>query len=235
MLVIRSTLLALVFSGLLLAGGMNTLSAQCCGSVYSANEIGTRLFGLTDASTLGGKTFAPAKPHFAFFNGMHYKRYFTFSAFRLSFRYIQYDLEEEPVCVDCTLRATGKVKGGDLRMGWEYIFVLGPLEPYVGGDVLATIGRYNGKEEGVGATGSYVNLEDNREKWGAGVSPVVGLRFFFGYAVSLSAEMALDAMMTSTRVQRIQSFPESKLESSGTDGSEILFHPVSNFSINVMF
>jgi len=209
--------------------------AQCCGSVYSANEIGTRLFGYTDASTLGGKLFVPAKPHFAFFNGMHYKRYFAFSAFRTSFRYIQYDVLEEPECVDCTLRATGKVKGGDLRMGMEYIFVIGPMEPYLGADLVATIGKYEGTEQGVGLSGAFQDLEDHRDKWGTGVSPFVGLRFFFGYAVSFSAETAFDALLTGTRTQRIISKPESKLEASGEDKSEFLYHPISNFSINVMF
>lgn len=223
------------FMVLLLAGlfSVNQVQAQCCGANYAANEIGTHLGSVRNLSTLGGHSFAGKTFQPSFLRGLHYRRYRDFSAFRLQFDYAAYDIEPDE-CLDC-LQIEGDAKGGDLRLGWEWIAIFNRFEPYAGIDAVFHYSTWNGTEIGTTNSGSYVNIEDTRKKSAMGLSPVVGFRIFPAYAFSISAETSLNVMVHQTSVQRSQLIPDPSNDNFISSGGEILFNPVSHLSLNVMF
>ncbi|MCB9230713.1 MAG: hypothetical protein H6581_03580 [Bacteroidia bacterium] len=209
--------------------------AQCCGASYAGNEFGTRLVSFTDASTLGGKTIPAAKTQFGFLNGLHYKRYWSYAAFRVAMSYTNYEQEKTAACVDCNLEESGKVKGGYLRVGYEFIAVMNRIEPYAGFDLVGRIGSYKGVEEGTGSLTETHYLTDTRSSWGFGPSAFLGVRFFFLPGVSIGAETSLDALYTQTRFTRIQELPTTEVTRGLDSGFNLYYNPISNLSLNVMF
>lgn len=226
-----SLVFAFVFALMVLPA--NQVNAQCCGANYAANEIGTHLGSLKDASTLGGIEFAGKTTHPSLLRGLHYRRYRDFSAFRLQFDYASYQIEPDE-CLDC-LQIEGKAQGGELRVGWEWIAIFNRLEPYAGIDMVFTYGTYQGTEIGTNASGTYVNITDERKKSAMGLSPVVGVRLFPAYAFSISAETSLNAMVYQTSVTRQQIVPDLQNQNFIDSGGQLLFNPVSHLSLNVMF
>lgn len=214
---------------------VNQSMSQCCGASYAGNEFGTRLVSLSDLSNLGGKVIPSAKNEFGFLNGLHYKRYWSFSAFRLSMSYAQYDQEKTQACVDCGISESGKVTGGYLRVGYEFIAVMNRVEPYAGFDLVGRIGSYHGVEEGSGAPGETHYLEDDRNAWGFGPSAFMGVRFFFLPGVSLGLETSIDALYTQARITRVQELPTTSVTRSLDSGFDLYFNPINNVSLNVMF
>ena len=209
--------------------------AQCCGATYASNEIGTRLLSLQNASTMGGRDFSKKNVHFGFLNGIHYKRYFNFSAFRTSFDYAYYSIEKDPVCVDCEeMKVEGKVKGGSFKAGWEFIWVLNRFESYVAVDIAGRYGTFDGNEEGPDSNGVYQRITDHRQKWGLGLVPSIGFRVFPVNILSFSVETSLEGLLGWTTLKRIN-MTDAFQETSKIFRPELLFHPIGNFSINVMF
>ena len=218
---------------LLLAFSSEKASAQCCGANYAANEIGTHLGRVSDASTLGGIKFTGKTVHPTLLRGIHYRRYRDFSAFRLQFDYASYEIEPDE-CFDC-LQIEGKARGGEVRVGWEWIAIFNRFEPYAGADLVLSYGTYQGTEIGTTSSGTYVNITDERKKSAMGISPVVGFRVFPAYAFSISAETSLNAMVYQTSVARQQITPDLMNQNYIDSGGELLFNPVSHISLNVMF
>lgn len=209
------------------------LHAQCPTGSMPVNEIGIRLGSVTNASNFGGKSIAEQKNSIGFLNGIHYKRYGTFGAFRTSLGITKYQHEDRRNCPDC-LRTVGKVSGITLRAGYEWFAVLGVLEPYFGLDAVAVFGSYNGETWSTNAV-TYQEYTDHRDRRGFGVSPAVGLRAYLSYAISVSAETNLDLLFVG-RNTRISYFsPESSVLARSTNYFETVYNPVNWLSLNVMF
>ena len=211
-----------------------SLQAQCCGAGVANNEIGFRLASFEDTGVFG-QGLGANKYEFGFLSGIHFKRYRDFSAFRLSFQYDRYDIEQNSLCEDCGLTATGKVRGGQLRMGYEMIGVVGALEPYVALDLVGALTKYDGVEERTFGNTSTKEAEITQDRMGFGLSPVVGVRFFFTYMLSISMESRLDAMLYWNKTKRFQELPEAEYSQERLEGAEIMWHPLGNLSLNVLF
>jgi hypothetical protein len=212
---------------------MNGTFAQCPQNNVPRNEIGIRLGSVTNASNFGGRYLPAQTMTFGYLNGLHYKRYGGLGAFRTSLSFTKYNIEERTNCPEC-LYTSAKVSGGTFRIGYEWYAVLGPLEPYVGIDALAIFGKYAGSTWS-GSSTNYQEISDVRTRRGMGLSPVAGLRFYLGYAVSISAETSLDAMFLgkSTRIAKIS--PEGATYARSLNYFETVFQPLNWVSLNVMF
>ena len=218
---------------LLSAALVGSLQAQCGANSMPVNEIGVRLGSVTNASNFGGIHAADQTTSVGFFNGIHYKRYGTFGAFRTSMALTKYQYENRRNCPDC-LRTEGKVSGVTLRMGYEWFAIMGPFEPYAGIDAVGMFGKYSGETYSV-STLNYRESTDNRTRRGMGISPVVGLRCYLGYAISVSAETCVDLMFIgrSTRISQVS--PESSTYARSNNYFETVYQPLNNLSLNVMF
>jgi hypothetical protein len=207
--------------------------AQCGANNIPVNEIGVRLASVTNASSFGGIYIAGQETSLGFFNGLHYKRYGAFGAFRTSLALTKYDYENRRGCPDC-LRTNGKVSGVTVRMGYEWYTIMGPFEPYIGLDAVGVFGKYAGETWSSSAV-NYQEYTDNRSRRGMGISPVLGLRCYLGYAISVSAETCVDLMFLgrSTRIAQIS--PETSTYARSNNYFETLYQPMNNLSLNVMF
>ena len=181
----------LLFFALLLGFSASTAQAQCYGASQSVNELGIRLGSLTNAASEGGIYIGDKAAHLGALNGLHYKRYGTYGAFRTSLGLTRYDYEARRGCPDC-LRVDGKVSGVKFRIGYEWFAMLGPIEPVVGLDLVAAYGKYKGETYSIGGT-DYRETTDVRDRRGFGFGPVAGLRVWLGYAISISAETSFGA------------------------------------------
>lgn len=209
------------------------VQAQCGAASAPVNEIGIRLGSLTNASNLGGKYIGERTTNFGFLNGIHYKRYGAWGAFRASMGFTKYDYDARRGCPNC-LRTVGKVSGVTLRAGYEWFGVLGPLEPYAGVDAMAIFGSYKGNTWSTN-NAVYQEFTDNRTRRGMGISPVVGLRFFLSYAVSLSAEASLDMMFLGRSTTISQLSPEANTLARSNNYFDTVLQPLNWMSLNIMF
>ncbi len=211
----------------------SSVMAQCPSNSMPMNEIGIRLANISDASGFGGINVAEQKASLGFFNGIHYKRYGTYGAFRTSLGLTRYETDERRNCPDC-LRTIGKVSGFTLRAGYEWFAVLGPIEPFFGLDAVGVFGKYEGETWSTNST-NYQESTDNRERRGIGVSPIAGLRFYLGYAVSISAETSVDMLFLgrSTRISQIS--PEANTIARSNNYFDTVFQPLNWLSLNIMF
>lgn len=223
-------LMGLLFSFL----AQTELQAQCCGAGVANNELGFRL-GSYENTGAFGKGIGANKNEVGFLSGLHFKRYSNFSAFRMSVQYDRYDIEQNSLCEDCGLTATGKVRGGQLRVGYEWIGVVGALEPYVALDLVGAITKYDGVEERTFGNNSTKEAEITHDRTAFGLSPVIGVRFFFTYMLSISLESRLDGMLYWNKIKRFQELPEAEFSQERVEGAEIMWHPLGNFSLNVLF
>lgn len=224
------TVLAVALAALLSLG---SLKAQCPQNNMPVNEVGFRLFNLSDASSFGGFYVAEQTQSLGFLNGIHYKRYNTFGAFRASLGLTRYDYTARRGCPDC-LRTEGKVNGFTARLGYEWFAVLGAVEPYFGLDAIGVYGKYNSETFSTNSA-QYQESTDNRERRGIGFGPVAGFRLYLGYAVSLGAETSLDMLFVgkSTRISQIS--PETDTYARTVNGFTAVYQPINSLSINVMF
>jgi hypothetical protein len=126
------------------------------------------------------------------------------------------------------------VSGVTMRVGYEWYAIAGPFEPYVGFDVVGVVGKYVGETWSTSTT-NYQEFTDTRSRRGMGLSPVVGLRCYLGYAVSIGAETCLDLMFLgrSTRIAYIS--PETPDYTRSNNYFETIYQPVNSVSLNVMF
>lgn len=218
---------------LLLAAFSGRLQAQCGANNMPLNEIGIRLGSVTNASNFGGIHVAEQTLGLGFFNGLSYKRYGTFGAFRTSIALTKYEYEARRNCPDC-LRTDGKVSGLTLRMGYEWYAIMGPFEPYAGIDVVGVFGKYSGETWSTSTT-NYQEYTDNRQRRGMGLSPVVGIRCYLGFAISVSAETCLDMMFLGRSTQIAHISPETSTFARSNNYFETIYQPLNNLSLNVMF
>ena len=227
--------IAIRFGGMLLlvAAFFGSVQAQCGAPSAPLNELGVRLGSVTNSSNFGGIHAANQTTALSFFNGLSYKRYGTFGAFRTSVAVTRYNYENRRGCPDC-LRTNGKVSGVTLRMGYEWYAVLGPFEPYAGLDAVGVFGKYVGDTYSSSVT-NYQEYTDNRDRRGFGLSPVAGLRCFLGYNVSVSAETCFDMLFLgrNTRIARLS--PETTTFTHSMNYFETIYQPLNNVSLNVMF
>jgi hypothetical protein len=223
-------LCAMILLGMVSLAG---LQAQCIGNSAPVNEIGIRLGSVTNASEFGGKSIAEQTTSMGFLNGLHYKRYGTFGAFRTSVGLTRYEYNDRTGCPNC-LVTVGKVSGVTLRAGYEWFAVLGVLEPYVGIDAMAVFGSYRGETWSTNST-TYQEFTDHRDRRGMGISPIAGLRLYLSYAVSISAETSLDMLFLgrSTRISYIS--PESSTFARSNNYFATVYQPLNWLSLNVMF
>jgi hypothetical protein len=209
------------------------LSAQCGANSAPVNEIGIRLGSVNNASSFGGRYIGDQTTNVGFLNGLHYKRYGTFGAFRTSIGLTRYEYENRRNCPDC-LRTNGKVSGVTLRAGYEWFGVLGIFEPYIGIDAIGVFGTYKGETYSTNAT-NYQEYTDNRTRRGMGISPILGIRAYLSYAISISAETSLDLLFVgrSTTIARVS--PESDTYARSNNYFETVYQPLNWLSLNVMF
>jgi hypothetical protein len=218
---------------LLLTALSSGMQAQCGATSMPVNEIGVRLGSLTNASNFGGIRVADQTASMGFFNGLHYKRYGTFGAFRTSLAITKYQYKDRQNCPDC-LRTEGKVSGATLRMGYEWFAILGPFEPYIGIDAVGMFGKYSGESWNNSVT-NYQESTDNRTRRGMGLSPVAGLRCYLGYAISVSAETCLDMMFLGRSTTIVRTYPEVSTYARSLNYFETIYQPLNNVSLNIMF
>ncbi len=218
---------------LLTAAMFGRVQGQCGANSMPLNEVGIRLASVSNTSNFGGIHVAEQTLGLGFFNGLNYKRYGTYGAFRTSIALTKYDYEARRNCPDC-LRTDGKVSGFTLRVGYEWYAVMGPFEPYAGIDAVGVFGKYSGETWSSSVT-NYEEYTDNRSRRGMGLSPVVGLRCYLGFAVSVSAETCLDMMFLgrSTTIARVS--PETTTIARSNNYFETIYQPLNNLSLNVMF
>lgn len=215
------------------AFAVGTVSAQCPSNSMPVNEIGIRLVNVSDASGFGGAQINEQKASLGFFNGLHYKRYGTFGAFRTSLGLTRYETDERRNCPEC-LRTIGKVSGVTVRAGYEWYAVLGAVEPFIGIDAIGVFGTYKSETWSTSTT-NYQEYTDNRERRGIGMGPIAGLRVYLGYAISLSAETSLDMMFLgrSTRITKVS--PETETIARSNNYFDVIYQPLNWLSLNVMF
>lgn len=216
-----------------------TLWGQACGpggGGVAEHELGIRLFSLSDESMTGAVAVPSASLHSSFLKGIHYKHYDSFGAFRAQLGYARYTHDSRTAgdCFDC-YDEFGEASGLKIKAGYEIYGFLGPFEPYLALDVLYLRGWYNGRIEGTGMSGQYI--ETNREgyRMGVGVSPAAGLRVYIGYALSLSAETNLDIAYITNKITHTQELPDPEVNTTRFTGTEFLYHPIGEFSLNVIF
>jgi hypothetical protein len=226
----RLSFLIAIFPGVFLA--VNGYG-QCPTNNMPVNEIGIRLGSLTNASNDGGIQIKERSTSLGIFNGLHYKRYGMFGAFRTSLGLTQYDHETRRNCPDC-LRTDGKVTSLTLRAGYEWFAILGPIEPFVGLDAVFAYGKYK-SETWSSSQSNYREYTDVRERRGFGLGPVAGLRFYLGYAVSISAETSVQSMFFGRSTVLSQISPEPSTTARTTNYFETTFQPLNWLSLNVMF
>lgn len=218
---------------LLLVAVLGGLQAQCGAPSAPQNELGVRIGSVTNSSNFGGIHSAAQTTSLSFFNGLHYKRYGTFGAFRTSLAVTRYDYESRRNCPDC-LRTNGKVSGVTVRMGYEWYAVMGPFEPYAGIDVVGMFGKYSGETYSSSLT-NYQEYTDNRDRRGMGLSPVLGLRCFLAYNISVSAETCFDMMFLGRNTRIAYLSPETSTFVRSNNYFETIYQPLNNLSLNVMF
>ncbi|MEM7036352.1 MAG: hypothetical protein AAF570_05170 [Bacteroidota bacterium] len=227
----------LVVCMIALLGGSfaGTVQAQACypGGGALNNEIGIRFGSLTNASNAGGINNPDRTASIGFLNGVHYKRYSSFGAFRLSLGFDRFDHEERNGCPEC-MRTDAKITGVKIRAGYEWFAILGNLEPYVGIDAVAGFEKYDGETYSLNSP-IYRETTDQRNRRGLGLAPVAGLRLWLGGVLSISAETTVEAMFwgRSTTVSQIS--PETSVISRSSNYFETTFHPVNWLSLNIMF
>lgn len=215
----------------------NLMLAQC--RPPSVNrEIGTRLFGLTDASKMGGATNLGAyKSHPSLLSGIHFKAYRGIGAFRASFGITNFKFEDDKMAVDCSdcYDTDVRVYGGIMKLGYEAYTIFGRLEPYAALDGFVSYDQYSSEVTGNNENGEYTEFTERRGRTGVGVSPSLGLRFFMSYALSISAETSLNGglYMNRNTTNAVSPIPDNTtIEDNGFDWE---FHPVNWVSLNVMF
>jgi hypothetical protein len=209
------------------------VQAQCYGASQSVNELGIRLGSVTNASSDGGIYIADKTSHLGVLNGIHYKRYGSIGAFRTSLGLTRYDHQDRRGCPDC-LRIEGKVSSVKVRVGYEWFAMLGALEPFAGIDVLGSYGTYTGEQFSTSSV-DYRETTDNRIRRGMGFAPVLGLRLWLGYSISVSAETSYEAMFFghSTRISQIS--PEATTFTRANNYFQGDWMPLNWLSLNVMF
>lgn len=218
---------------LLMAAAATQVSAQCYGASQSVNELGIRLANISNASSDGGYYVASKATNFGALNGLHYKRYGNYGAFRTSLGLTRYDYQDRRGCPDC-IRVDGKVNGIKLRVGYEWFLMMGPIEPFFGLDAVMAYGTYKGETYSTSGN-TYRETTDFRTRRGMGISPVAGLRLWLGYAISLSAETSLDAMFFGRTTLISQISPEANTISRANNYFQSTWQPVNWLSLNVMF
>lgn len=211
----------------------NGISAQCGAPSMPMNEVGVRLGSLSNASTIGGRVVPSEGLHLGYLNGIHYKRYGAVGAFRTSLGLTRYEIEERRNCPNC-LRTDGKASAVTLRAGYEWFFVLGVVEPFIGVDAMAVFGNYKSSTWSA-SDNSYQEFTDTRTRRAMGLSPIAGLRFYLGYAVSLSAETSLDMLFVGRSTTLAQISPETSVFARSNNYFETLYNPVNWLSLNIMF
>lgn len=218
-----------------LSGIMGTqLSAQCLSPGSADHEIGIRLFALTDESMAGGVQVNEASMLSSFLKGIHYKHFDSFGAFRASLSYSQHTVDRPELCQDC-LQSFGESTGLKIKAGYEVYGYLGPIEPYIGLDLMYMRGWYDGHVEGTGLDGEYTYIDLEANRLGFGVSPAVGVRAYISYALSISAETNLDLAYVTNKTISAYSFPETQTLYDRSTVSELRWHPVGELSLNVIF
>lgn len=216
-----------------------TLSAHVfgqCPPPQVANEIGTRLFSLNDASGLGPANAPGQAYHPTLLSGIHFKHYNEVGAFRLSFGYMsaRNRIDAGNDCTDC-LSSDSNGAGGMVKIGYERFTFVGPFEPYIAVDAFISYDQYTSDVQGFGISGDYQEYSIRNNRTGVGVSPSIGLRFFFSYSLSLGAETSLNAglYMHKTTRNTVSPIPENRTDENNGFGWE--YHPVNSLSLNVMF
>lgn len=229
----RFSLKVVMAGALLFLAAFHRLDAQCYGASNSVNELGIRLGSVTNASSDGGMYIEDKMAHLGFLNGIHYKRYGNFGAFRTSLGLTRYEYESRRGCPDC-IRVDGKVNNVKFRMGYELFGMMGPIEPFLAFDVVAAWGTYKGETFSTGS-GTYYETTDIRSRRGLGFAPAAGLRVWLGYAISISAETSLEAMFYGNQTMLSQISPESQTRAFYSNRFASEWHPLNWLSLNVMF
>lgn len=221
---------------LLLLGFMMTsllLQAQCP-PPQVANEVGTHLFSFKPGGAITQGLENGYRP--TLLSGLHFKHYNEVGAFRMSFGYMKAHFSQEggADCADC-LDIDGDGYGGIFKIGYERFTFLGPMEPYVALDVFASYETAQSHITGTGITGQYQDYFNEQNRTGVGLSPSIGLRFFFSYSVSLGAETSLNAGLYMNKNTQNRTLPEPEFYIREDNGFDWEWHPVSSLSLNVMF
>lgn len=206
---------------------------QCIGGNTPVNEIGVRLGSLTNASNAGGVNIPGESLHAGTLNGVHYKRYGTVGAFRTSLGLTRYTYQDRRNCPNC-LRTDGKVNEIKLRAGYEWFTFLGPVEPFFAIDAVISYGTYKAESWSLGST-TYEETITTRERRGVGVGPTAGLRVYLGYAISISAETSVEAMMYGRRTTISRISPEASTFGRQNTFFDTTFQPLNWLSLNVLF
>lgn len=220
----------LLFLGLLFA---NLTQAQCP-PPQVANEIGTHLVSLRPANSITQGLQSTYQP--TLLSGIHFKHYNEVGAFRMSFDYAKRHFAQSAGndCADC-LNIDGDGYGGYFKIGYERFTFVGPMEPYAALDVFISYERAEAKVNGTGISGVYQDYLDLRNRTGVGLSPAVGLRFFFSYSLSLGAETSLNAGLFMNKNTKNTSLPAPEYFVREDNGFGWEWHPLSSLSLNVMF
>ncbi|MEM0997085.1 MAG: hypothetical protein AAGN35_08400 [Bacteroidota bacterium] len=213
--------------------GSSTAKGQCYGNGIPSNELGIRLGSVTNASGVGGASIAERNAYASALNGIHYKRYGTSGAFRAALSFTRFDYENRANCPDC-IRTDAKINGLKFRVGYEWFTFVGPLEPFIGIDAIASYDSYDGETWTVGDRPYEETLWD-RERRGFGVGPVAGLRVYLGYAISISAETSVEAMMYGRTTTISQITPENTTTIASNNYFDTTFQPLNWLSLNVLF
>ncbi|HHG84222.1 MAG TPA: hypothetical protein ENJ82_05675 [Bacteroidetes bacterium] len=207
--------------------------SQCIGGKTPLNEIGVRLGSITDASHVGGANIPGENLHTGTLNGIHYKRYSAVGAFRMSLGLTRFDYEDRRNCPNC-LRTDGKVNGMKFRIGYEWFTFLGPVEPFFALNAILSYGTYKAESWSLGGA-VYEETITNRERRGVGIGPTAGLRVYLGYAISISAETSVEAMMYGRKTTISRITPEASTVSRQNNYFDTTFQPLNWLSLNVLF
>ena len=219
----------------------NALAQPCYGgSCYGggsipSNELGVRLGSLTDASTIGGAYVGNAESQIGFLNGIHYKRYQTSGAVRVSLGYSRYEVDEITDCPNC-FRTDGVAQQVMMKVGYEWFTFFGPLEPFLGMDFAVGLGKYDVETFTYGSNPSeFMEYSDVRTKRGFGFAPVAGLRCYLSPYLSLGVETTVEAMMYNRDVSISNLSTENSSIRYQRNAWEAIYQPINWVSLNVLF
>lgn len=202
------------------------------------NEIGINLFSLTNYENSFLSYEKSIETHFV--SGIRYKRYFGQNALRVGFDYyhsnytditdIRYFMEGGELPAGKTAWE-GDISTVTFRIGYERKLNPSKLQPYIAADIVLSYKLDKGEYESI-----YVGALKDKFSYSSrttriGVSPAVGLEYYFCDRFSASMETNLNIMLISFHE------PISGYEHSQNIGDQldIIFNPLSLFSVDYHF